>query len=314
MAVAKKVLEGTRVIRTARGTTVVETYKIIELDKSLDQSLLQADNTVGVAIGELHPVFPGALAESVESAADVGDLNAQVIVTYQTPELPEGITPEDQEAGPLPQFTFGASLRQVSTEKDLRGPFQLVYKAGNEVAPDNAPRRMGLVFLGDKITPGSPGEQHPRVQIDELTDGERVQGADPAQAQVDEAAHFIRIRLTGIIDELKPFLGGRIPEVASRELTNLLNSNVNWHGGEPFQWRSVVQANSQDGGTIWDIDLDFEYDREFHNPVLAYVNPDTGEVPHDITDPGPIPGSFGNGTYRVNWYRVEDFSKIFRGL
>ncbi len=314
MPVAKKVLEGTRVVETFDRTIVTETFKVKELDKSFDQSLLQARDTVGVAIGDPHPVFVAATVDSIESKADEGDLNAIVIVTYTTPELPEGALPEQQQRREVvPQFSFGASLRQITTERDLRGPFQVLYKKGNEVAPENAPPRLPLFFLGDKVT-GSPGELHSVIKVGDLEEGERVQGADPAQAQVAEAAHFIRVRLTGEIDELKPFIGNRIPEVASRELTNLINNNVNWHGGDPFQWKSVVQARSQDGGKTWDIDIDFEFDREFHNPVLAYIDPDTGEIPHDITDPGPVPGSRGNGTYRLNWYFTADFSATFQGL
>ena len=128
------------------------------------------------------------------------------------------------------------------------------------------------------------------------------------EAQITEAIHTLRFSRRRVLTQ-------KVAEDNARKWINTINSDA-WHGGAKWQWRCMGVNYDSEDKTDWTESLDFEWDSEYHNPVVAYIDPATGKPPTDITAPGKAgkPGEHGNGTYRLNWYDQLPFGATFQGL
>lgn len=283
---------------------ITRTFHVSDLSAASSKVCADAINTVGIALGDPHPFIGGAVC-SARNARVISDSYVEVSITYSTPNTDEGNQDPNEDA--TVRLAAGSSLRTVSTERDLDGPLIILYKPGEKNAPAGAP----AASIRTKGPEGVSGGTAEESTFDEngLAAGVVSSGAPQAQATVTEAAHTLTMRTSGTNEQVSDVLGASV-EVASQVFTNTINAAA-WHGGAAYQWKCTgITGETEDKGKSWqNVTATFEFDDDFHNPVVVYVGPD-GRIPADVTEPGSRPGSRGNGSKRLNAYYTANFNLI----
>lgn len=171
---------------------------------------------------------------------------------------------EDQNENSEDVIEIGAAVVQVPTQLDVNGK----------------PLEVQFTFL--ETTKNADGDD----QEQEVTDTQ-VATVDVSKAQ--GVLRVVRVERDNPFNLQLRYVG----RINSRR----------WNQGAPGTWQCVrIQGRTDDGGRTYTNTYEFQYNEDGWDPVIAYISPDTGQVPQGI--------NARNGLRRVELFRRADFGRL----
>lgn len=225
--------------------------------------------------GTVHPTITGIYVDSITAEPIVDNSNIKVTIIYK-PVTNDTKPPPTDGTKAKGQISFGATVQSVKTNQDYTGGTMWIdnYTKTGKTTPE---KKVSLEV--ERLVPQF---------VVKMSRRESVPGA---RTQADIINTFVSI---------------------GKEIVGKLNTSQFLAGATGTWLCTRMEGRSEDDNVTYLVDYEFQYNEKGWSVVGSYVDPETKEIPDDVTNvatPDASGVNIGNGTKSFILYKGSDFNQ-----